>query len=191
MKDFEARNGNFQTSAVVKNQETKQRVRRIFGDCWQWESNGQCPRGDNCSFRHDMNKRAKPTQPNPSPRSSTRQNERNASRIRSPRGRSPSGRTSRWPCKDSIRCVRFTQAVVRHANIRDQNPSVGMICPGGPYQRNQNAPKFEDLSQEERGWQERWAREAAWRLAKSILKLMEEVKTAFFSPSENWCLPAP
>ena len=30
-----------------------------------------------------------------------------------------------------IRCVRFTEAVVRHANIRDQNPSLGMICPGG------------------------------------------------------------
>ena len=47
-----------------------------------------------------MNKRAKSTQPNPSPRSSNRQNERNASRTRSPRGRSPSGRISRWPCKD-------------------------------------------------------------------------------------------
>ena len=31
------------------------------------------------------------------------QNERNASRTRSPRGRSPSGRTSRWPCKDYLR----------------------------------------------------------------------------------------
>ena len=28
-----------------------------------------------------------------------------------------------------IRCVKFTKAVVRHANIRDQNPSLGMICP--------------------------------------------------------------
>ena len=42
----------------------------------------QCSKGDNCSFPHDMNERAKPTQPNPSPRSSTRQNERNASRTR-------------------------------------------------------------------------------------------------------------
>ena len=38
---------------------TKQRGQRILGDCWQWESNGQCSRGDNCSFRHDINKRAK------------------------------------------------------------------------------------------------------------------------------------
>ena len=90
-----------------------------------------------------------------------------------------------------IRCVRFTKAVVRHANIRDQNPSLGMICPGDPHQRIPNAPKFEDRSQEETEWQERYAREAAWRLAKSILKLKEKHKTTFFSPSENWCLTAP
>ena len=43
-----------------------------------------------------------------------------------------------------IRCVRFTKTVVRHANFRDQNPSLGMICPGDSHQRNPNAPKFED-----------------------------------------------
>ena len=31
------------------------------------------------------------------------QNERKASRTRGPRGTSPSGRMSRWPCKDSLR----------------------------------------------------------------------------------------
>ena len=184
----------------------------------------------------------KTTQPNPSPSSSTRQNERNASRTRSPRGKSPSGRMFRLPCKDylkgtctnpfhekwhppgclfyksengcrfgekcsyahrqveeqpckrskkngdksavamleitrqfgcvsqdmeppksssilrkssnilkPIRCVRLTKAVVRHANIRDQNPSLGMIRPGDPHQRNPNAPKFEDRFQEETG----------------------------------------
>ena len=36
-------------------------------------------RRDNWSFRHDMNKRAKSTQPNPSPRSSTQQSVKNAS----------------------------------------------------------------------------------------------------------------
>ena len=44
------------------------------------------------------------------------------------------------------------------------------ICPGDPHQRNPNATKFEDRSQEETEWQERWAREAAWKLAKSVLK---------------------
>ena len=165
-----------------------------------------------------MNKRAKSTQPNPSPRSSTQQSVKNASRDRSPRGKSPSGRMFRLPCKDylkgtctnsfcekwhppecmfyktksgwrfgekcsyahrqvdeqpskrsqkngdksavailkitrqlgcvfqdmeppksttilrkssnilkPIRYVRLTKAVLRHANIRDQNPSLGMI----------------------------------------------------------------
>ena len=69
MKNFEARNGNYETSAVVKNQGTKQREQRILGDCWEWETNGQCSKGDNCSFRHDINKRAKSTHPNLSPRS--------------------------------------------------------------------------------------------------------------------------
>ena len=89
-----------------------------------------------------------------------------------------------------IRRVKFTKAVVRHADIRDQNPSLGMICPGDLHQRNPSAPKFEDRSQEETEWQERCAREAAWRLAKNLLKLEVRNKAAFFSPSENWCLPA-
>ena len=59
-----------------------------------------------------------------------------------------------------------TNTSSKSANIRDQNPSLGMICPGDPHQRNPNAPKFEDRSQEETEWQERCAREPAWRLAK-------------------------
>ena len=60
-KNFGIRNGNFEKNAVVKNQGKKQRVQRILGDCWQWETNGQCSKGDNCSFRHDINKRGKVT----------------------------------------------------------------------------------------------------------------------------------
>ena len=103
MKNLEARNGYFETSAVVKNQRAKQRGERILGDCWQWETNGQCVKGDNCSFRHDINKRGKITPSNPSPNSFMQQNERKSSRTRSPRGRSPSSRMSRWPCKDYLK----------------------------------------------------------------------------------------
>ena len=233
---------------------------------------GSVPKENTCSFRHDINKRGKMTQPTPSPSSFKRQNERKSSRTRSPRGRSPSGRTSRWPCKDyfkgtcnnsfcekwlppeclfyktksgcrfgekcsyahrqveeqpskrsrknddksavamlkkhalydrtekpvvcrdtrhehhgnvvcnssntrqlccvfqdmeppklssilrkssdmqkPIQRVKFTKAISRHAKIRDQNCSHGMICPGEPHQRSPNAPKFEDRSQEETG----------------------------------------
>ena len=87
---------------VVKNQGTKQRGQRIIGDCWQWKANGQCSKGDNCTFRHDVNKRAKMIQPNPSSNSFMQQSERNASRTRSPRGKSPSGRMSRWNGKDFL-----------------------------------------------------------------------------------------
>ena len=102
-KNFGARNGNYEKNAVVKNQGTKQSVQRILGDCWQWETNGKCVKGDNCSFRHDINKRGTVTPSNPSPKSFMQQNERKSSRTRSPRGKSPSGRMSRWPCKDYLR----------------------------------------------------------------------------------------
>ena len=51
-------------------------------------------------------------------------------------------------------------------------------------------PKFEDRSQEETEWQEQGAREAAWRMTKSVQKLKEKNKAAFFPLSENRCLPA-
>ena len=227
-----------------------------------------------------MNKRGKMTPSNPSPNSFMQQNERKSSRTRSPRGKSPSARMSRWPCKDYLRgtcnnsfcerwhppeclyyktksgcwvgekcsyahrqvdqqptkrskknddksavpflkkddwherglgtdqchdrlgkpdkrgdkklgqkssqrrssnarqlgCVfqdmtpskyilrkctdmpkpiqrvKFTKAIARHTKIRDQNPSLGYICPGEPHERSSNAPKFEDRSQDETEW---------------------------------------
>ena len=317
-KNFGARSGNFEKNAVVKNQGTKQRVQRILGDCWQWEANGQCVKGNNCSFRHDMDKRGKSSPSNPSQNSFMQQSERKPSRTRSPRGKSPSGRMSRWPCKDYLRgtcnnsfckrwhppeclfyknkngcrfgekcsfahrqvdtqptkwsksnndksavallkkgdwheresvtdryhdrsgkpdkrsdkklgrnsskrqlsdarqlgCVfqdmtppksilrkstdmpktiqrvKFKKAIARHTKIRDQNPSLGYICPGEPHERSPNAPKFEDRSREETEWQELGAREAAWKLAKNVFKLKEHERAAFFSSPENRCLPA-
>ena len=80
---FETKNGNYERNAVV-NQGTKRRSPRILGDCWQRESNGQCIKGDNCSFRHDMNKRGKGTPSNTSPNSFMQQNERKSSRTEVP-----------------------------------------------------------------------------------------------------------
>ena len=101
-KNLGARIGNFEKNAVVENPGTKQGVQRILGNCWQWETNGQCVKGDNCSFRHDINKRGKVTPSNPSPNSFMQQDERKSPRTRSSRGRSPSGRMSRWLCKDYL-----------------------------------------------------------------------------------------
>ena len=89
-----------------------------------------------------------------------------------------------------IQRVKFTKGIARHTKIRDQNLSLGYICSGEPHERGPNAPKFEDRSQEETEWQEQGALEAAWKLAKIVFKLKEYERAAFFSPSENWCLPA-
>ena len=59
-----------------------------------------------------------------------------------------------------------------------------------PHQRSLNVPKFEDRSQEETEWQKLGAREAAWKLAKSVFQVKEHERATFFSPSENRCLPA-
>ena len=55
------------------------------------------------------------------------------------------------------------------------------------------APMLQNLRivhKEETEWQELGAREAAWKLAKSVFKLKEHEKAAFFSSLENRCLPA-
>ena len=68
-KNFGTRNGNFGKNAVVKNQGTKKRLQKNLGDCWQWETNWQCVKGDNRSFRHDINMRGKSSPSNRSPNS--------------------------------------------------------------------------------------------------------------------------
>ena len=47
---------------------------------------------------------------------------------------------------------------------------------------------FEDRSQKETEWQGQGAREAVWKLAKSVLKLKEHERATFFSPSEKLVL---
>ena len=86
----------------------------------------------------------------------------------------------------TIQRVKFKKAIARHTKIRDENSSLEYICPGEPHQRNPNAPRFEDRSQEKTEWQEG----AAWKLAKNVFKLKKHERAAFFSSPENRCLPA-
>ena len=46
------------------------------------------------------------------------------------------------------------------------------------------------LRRRQSGKSEVRAREAAWKLAKNVLKSKEQETATFFSPSEIWCLPA-
>ena len=88
-----------------------------------------------------------------------------------------------------IQRVKFAKAIVHVTpTFETKILLLGYICPGEPHQRSSNAPKFEDRSLEETEWQEQGAREAAWKLAKTVLKLNEHERATFFSPSENRCL---
>ena len=102
-RNFDARNERIETGAVVTKRRRQRGVHRGHGECYQWKAKGQCSRGDKCSFWHDGNERAKPTvktapssEP-PPPRG------RSASRKRNLRGRSPSGKTNRLPCRDFLK----------------------------------------------------------------------------------------
>ena len=71
--------------------------------CHQWKAKGQCSRGDHCSFRHLGCERAKPTPKAVFHPLSHQHQGRSASRKRSHRGRSPSGKTDRQPCKNFLK----------------------------------------------------------------------------------------
>ena len=104
--NFDARNGRHESGILVKNQREQRRVLRGPGECWQWKADVQCSNGDKCTFRHDSDKRAKPMPPPaPSPEPSPPQDAKNPARTKSPRGRSPSGRMSRLPCKDYLKGI--------------------------------------------------------------------------------------
>ena len=108
-KNFGNRIGNFEKNAVVKNQGTKQRVQRILGDCWQWETNGQCVKRNNCSFRHDMNKRGKVTPSNPSPNSFMQQN---VEKHRGPEV--PEVKAQAVECRDGLARITSEELAITH-----------------------------------------------------------------------------
>ena len=61
LRNFDARNERIETGAVVTSRRGSSGVERGQGVCSQWNSTGQCSRGDQCSFRHDGDERAKST----------------------------------------------------------------------------------------------------------------------------------
>ena len=90
-----------------------------------------------------------------------------------------------------IRRVRFTRATLRQANIREnKGPSLNEIQVKLHHQRSPCAVKFEGRRQEKTERQERCACGKAWNLAKNIYKLKEKEKATFFSPTDEWSLPA-
>ena len=106
LRNFGAWLGKIGTGAVAKSQKGLSGVERGKGICYRWKAKGQCSRGDQCSFRHDGYERATPT-PKTAPPSEPPTPPRG--RKRSLRGRSPSGKTNRQPCKNFLKgaCTKF------------------------------------------------------------------------------------
>ena len=91
----------------------------------------------------------------------------------------------------SIRRLRFTQSTLRQAVIREnKGTSLGKTQVKNLHQRSHHAMKFEDRSHEETERQLRCARSKAWNIAKNIYKLKEKDQVTFYSPAEEWVLPA-
>ena len=89
-----------------------------------------------------------------------------------------------------IQRVKFTKAIARHTKFETKILRSVIFA---QVNLMSVAPTLRNLrigSQEETEWQEQGAREAAWKLAKNVLKLKEQERATFFSPSENRCLPA-
>ena len=85
MKNFEARNGNYETCAVVKNQGQNSVNKEVLEIVGNGNLTGSALKETIAVFRHDVNKRAKMTQPNPFPNSFMQQDERKTSRTRTAR----------------------------------------------------------------------------------------------------------
>ena len=61
LRNFDVRNERIETGAVVKSRRGLSGVERARGICYQWKEKVQRSKGDQCSFRHESNDRAKPT----------------------------------------------------------------------------------------------------------------------------------
>ena len=111
LRNFDARREKIKTGAVVKSHRGLSGVERANGICYQWKEKGQCSTGDQCSFRHESNDRAKPT-PKAAPPSgplSSKTRARSVSRKRNARGRSQSEKFNRPPCKYFLKgtCTKY------------------------------------------------------------------------------------
>ena len=101
LRNFDARHEKIEIGAVVKSHRGLSGVERGKGICYRWKEKGLCLKGDQCSFLHNNNDRAKPTpkaEP-PSVPQSLKTRGRNVSRQRNARGRSQSVKFNRPPCK--------------------------------------------------------------------------------------------
>ena len=61
LRNFDARNEKIETGAVVTSRRGSSGIERGKGCFYRWKAQGQCSRGDQCSFRQESRDCAKPT----------------------------------------------------------------------------------------------------------------------------------
>ena len=59
LPNFDAKNGRIEARSSGYESQGQRGVESGQCECYQWKARGQCSRGDNCSFRHDEDNRAK------------------------------------------------------------------------------------------------------------------------------------
>ena len=92
----------------------------------------------------------------------------------------------------SKHAVKFSKGTWHQHKIRERKvPSRGIIQECAPHERSPCAPQFEERTHEETLHQERYARKAAWNLAKNIYKLKNADKATFYTPIDATVMPAP
>ena len=129
-RNFGARHGKVETGAVVKNRKGLSDVEGGKGIWYQWKERGQCSKGDQCSFRHESNDRAKPTPKaeRPSEPQSSKSRGGSVPRKRNARDRSQSEKLNRPPCK----------YLSRKVLARDHFVSVGILPNVNSLKRNRD-----------------------------------------------------
>ena len=99
-RNFKALNEIIVKGVLVKSQKgRKVSAERKAGECFQWKANGQCSRGDSCSFNHVFHSGQRAQSSSSTLRTPTQSDGRKPSIFRSSRGASPSGLKGRKPCK--------------------------------------------------------------------------------------------
>ena len=100
LRNFDARHGKIESGAVGKGRKGATSVEGGKCICNQLKEKGQCPKGDQCSFRNVTEDRAqKPEHTAATPSEPAFSRCRSVSRKRSIRGKSNHGSTLRQPCR--------------------------------------------------------------------------------------------
>ena len=119
LRNFDARHGKIATGAVVKNRKGLSGVEGGKGKCYQWKEKGLFSKGDQCSFQHESNDRARKPTPKAATSSEPSLTRGRSARKRSVRGEGNPGIILRQPRKYFLKGTCATgRSASRKKNLR-------------------------------------------------------------------------